>query len=139
MLVRASTFWELPWLIDRTGYDPAPGFRGLVAVGEDSRIRGFIGFDRWTPASACMHVAVDSPGSCRGLLRAAFGYLFEETGRALARAEVRAGNAASLEATRRVGFREVFRTPGGWAAGEDLVHFEMRRDECRWLKKERTS
>lgn len=137
MKVRASTFWELPWFVDRTGYDPPPGFRGLVAVGADSRIRGFIGFDRWTPASACMHVAVDSPGACRGLLRAAFVYLFQETGRVLARAEVRANNAASLEATKRVGFREVFRTLDGWAQGEDLVHFELRRDECRWLREEK--
>lgn len=134
MKVRASTFWDLAWLIDRTGYDPPPGFRGVVAVGRDGRIRGLIGFDRWTPASACMHVAVDSPGACRGLLRSSFSYLFQDAGRSLARAEVRASNAASLEATKRVGFREVFRTPDGWSAGEDLVHFEMRRDECRWLK-----
>lgn len=134
MKVRAATFWDLPWFIDRTGYDPAPSFRGLVAIGADGRIRGLIGFDRWTPSSACMHVASDSPAGCRGLLHTAFHYFFADTGRVLLRAEVRAGNSASLEATRRVGFREAHRTQDGWAQGEDLVHFEMRRDECRWLK-----
>lgn len=133
-LVRAASFWDVGWFVARTGYDAAPGFRGLVAVGRDGGIRGLIGFDRWTPASACMHVAVEVPGACRGLLRASFGYLFRSSGRVLARAEVRAGNGASLTATRRVGFREVSRTPGGWDVGEDLVHFEMRREECRWME-----
>lgn len=134
MLVRAASFWDLPWFVDRTGYDPPPSFRGLVAVGADGAIRGLIGFDRWTPASACMHVAVDRPGACRGLLRESFAYLFRHAEKSLARAEVRAGNVASLEATRRVGFRETHRAKDGWAVGEDLVYFEMRRDECRWLK-----
>jgi RimJ/RimL family protein N-acetyltransferase len=81
-----------------------------------------------------MHVAVDVPAACRGLLHSAFAYLFRDTGRLLARAEVRAGNSASMRATQHVGFREVSRTRDGWAAGEDLVQFELRREECRWLK-----
>ena len=127
---------DVSWLVSRTAYDPPPGFCGLVAVGEDGAIRGLIGFDRWTPSSACMHAAIDVPAACRGLLREAFTYLFRDTGRAVARAEVRAGNERSMRATAHLGFQETSRVVDGWAPGEDLVLFELRRGDCRWMDAE---
>jgi RimJ/RimL family protein N-acetyltransferase len=132
MRVRASTPDEARWLTERTGYQPGGDFRGIVAE-SGGAIRGLVGFDRWTPNAVSMHVAVDSPAGCRGLLRAAFGYAFLETGRTLVRGEVRASNVRALALDKHLGFREVYRVEGGWAPGEDLILLEMRRDECRWI------
>lgn len=132
MIVRAATADRHVWLAARAAYTPGPDFRAIEAVGQDGRTRAMVGFDRWTPAAAHLHVAIEAPGACRGLLRAAFAYLFGEAGRLVALATIREGHARSLRLARHLGFIETHRTPDGWAAGEALVHLEMRRDACRW-------
>lgn len=132
MRVQAAPVERHAWLAERTGYVPGPSFRALEALGEDGRVRAMVGFDFWTPASAHMHVAIEAPGACRGLLRAAFAYLFGEAGRRLALATIRESNERSLRLARHAGFVEVSRTPEGWDVGEALVHLELRRDNCRW-------
>lgn len=136
MTVRAATPEEFSHLTERTGYVPGSGFRGIVADA-GGRVVGFVGFDGWTPGAVWMHVTVDAPGACRGLLRAAFSYAFEETGRTVALGSVRAGNAASLRLAQRLGFRECGRLRDAWAPGEDVVLLEMRRESCRWLEAKR--
>lgn len=132
MAVRAATPEECALLTQRTGYAPGGGFRGIVSeVG--GRVVGLVGFDGWTPNAVWMHVAVDSPGACRELLRAAFFYAFFETGRSVALGLVRGGNGRILRLAQHLGFRETGRIRDGWAAGEDVVLLEMRRHECRWI------
>lgn len=131
-MVRAATTEEFRWLTERTGYDPGAGFRAIVQeVG--GRLVGLVGFDGWTPGAVWMHVAAEAPGACRGLLRAAFRYAFDDTGRRMALGMVRATNARSLRLAARLGFREVGRLREAWAPGEDVVLLEMRREECRWI------
>ena len=81
-------------------------------------------------------MAVDSPIAWRALLPAAFRYAFEECGKGLILAAIRASNAKSLQLTRHLGFEPVHRVADGWAEGEDMVLFEMRKAACRWLEKE---
>lgn len=133
MRVEAGTPEDCAYLTERTGYVPGSGFRSVVARRPDGSLAGFVGFDGWTPGAAWMHVATDAPGACRGLLRAAFSYVFEECGRSVALGSVRAGNARSLALAKRLGFSEVARLRDAWAPGEDVVLFEMRRESCRWI------
>lgn len=121
------------WLTERTGYAPCADFRSLVSVDDGGQVVGVVGFDRWTPGAVHMHVALDTPIAARTLLAAAFAEAFAE-GRALALGEVRASNHRSLSLARHLGFREAHRIRNGWDAGEDVVLFEMRREDCRWLK-----
>lgn len=121
------------WLSERTGYAPSADFRSLVSVDDGGRVVGVVGFDRWTPGAVHMHVALATPIAARLLLPAAFAEAFAE-GRLLALGEVRASNHRSLSLARHLGFREAHRIRNGWDAGEDVVLFEMRREDCRWLK-----
>lgn len=120
------------WFQVRTGYVPGPDFRSMVAVGEDGRIRGMVGFDGWTPNSVHMHVALDEPIAARHLLRPAFAEAFSG-GRRLVIGAVRGGNLRSLALALHLGFRKAYVMKDGWAVGEDVVLLEMRRDECRWI------
>lgn len=129
-MVLASTDASL--LASRTGYRPSAGFRSLVAIREDGSTAGMVGFDGWTPNSVHMHVALGVAAAARPLLRPAFAEAFAD-GRSMALGSVRSSNARSLRLAIRLGFREVYRVKDGWAAGEDMVLFEMRREECRWL------
>jgi RimJ/RimL family protein N-acetyltransferase len=129
--VRAAAPEEYGWLTARTGYQPGGDFRAIVA--EAGRVRGLVGFDRWTPASVHMHVALDSMAAGRPLLHSAFAYVFGQCERRLARGEVRASNLRVIALALHLGFRQAHTVKDGWEAGDDLVLLEMRREECRWI------
>ena len=124
---------EYGWLVERAGCDVTPGFKAIKAVDDAGRIHGMIGYGAWTANSCLMHIALDNPASLRSLLKWCFRYVFEQTGRGVAFATVRGTNARSLRLCKRVGFREVYRLRDAVAVGEDMVLFEMRREDCRWI------
>ena len=132
MSVRAARPEEFAYLTERTGYVPGSGFRAIVQEVR-GRVVGLVGFDGWTPGAVWMHVTTEAPGACRGLLREAFRYAFEQAGRSVALGMVRASNAPSLRLAARLGFRECGRLRDAWADGEDVVLLELRRADCRWI------
>lgn len=131
MSVRAATMGDFSWFAQRTGYVLPSNARGVV-TGPEGAPRGMVAFDTWTPNSAHAHVAIDAPGSCRTLLVEAFRYAFSAVGVLIGL--IREANAKSVRLARHLGFREISRVRDGWQAGEALLVFEMRREECRWLK-----
>lgn len=136
MRVRAALPGEYGWLCQSTGYAPASDFRAIVAVDEATgRIEGLVGYDHWMPNSVHMHVRLASP-ACRGLVRAAFEYPFQQVGCGVALGFTPAHCGEGVRLAKRLGFREAYRIREGWAVGVDTVVFEMRREECRWLSSE---
>lgn len=135
MTVRAATTSELAWIVERTSCALTPGARGLAAVDAQGRIVGMVVFDGWTESAAVMHVAFDKPIACRSLLFASFDYLFNQCGRELALGILPSHNEKALAFDKKVGFREAYRVRDGWAAGDDLVLIELRKNDCRWLRR----
>ena len=131
--VRPAPPEHIRWLTARARLDPNPGLMALEAVRGD-RIVGMVGFDGWTATSVAMHVALDEPIATRRLLKPSFGLVFYEYGKSVAIAKVLSTNKRSLDFTRALGFREVFRGKDYIDHGVDLVIHEMRRHECRWLE-----
>ena len=121
------------WLTERSGYQPAPDFRAVEATDGD-RILAMIGYDHFSPNGVQMHVAIESPTAIRSLPWAAFHYPFIQLGLGVVFGLVAADNARCMSLARRLGFRETHRIRDGYAPGVDVVIFEMRREECRWLK-----
>lgn len=107
--------------------------RTIQATDAKGRIRGVVAYDMWTPNACQAHMAADSAIAWRSLLGPAFSYPFEEAGRRLLLGIIPAHNARSVALVRRFGFREAYRVKDGWGPGDDLLVFEMRREECRWL------
>jgi hypothetical protein len=112
---------------------PSPQFRAIEAVDATGRIHAMTGFDGWTENSAGILIAIDTPAALRSLLTPTFEYVFNQCGKGLAIATVRGTNARSLKLTKHVGFTETHRIKDAVRIGEDLVLFEMRREECRYL------
>jgi RimJ/RimL family protein N-acetyltransferase len=134
MIVRAAHPSHYVWICQRAGCAPTGAFRAIEAV-DGERILAMVGYDRWSPGSVEMHVAIDDPRAVLALRRPAFSYPFEEVGVDVVWGRVRSDNEKALRLDRALGFREVFRGKGWAAPGVDAVIFEMRRAECRWLRR----
>jgi len=134
MIVRAAHPSHYLWLMKRAGCAVTGAFRAIEAVDAQGEIRAMVGYDLWTATSVWMHVAIDSPVAGRSILRPAFEYPFLEAGRDIILATVRGSNLKARRLDEHLGFREVHRVKDGIAHGEDLIMFEMRKSECRWIK-----
>src|SRR5690349_6091525 len=127
MLVRIAPREHIQWLVERAELAWTPGLAAIEAVDDKGRIHGMVGFDGEMPNALSMHVALDNPAALRRLVKAAFRVAFNVYGKGVVRAMVRGSNARSLALVTHAGFKFVFRSIDGWAKGEDLVLFEMRR------------
>ena len=124
---------EYGWIVERAGCDITPGFKAIKVVDEKGKIHGMLGFGSWTANAAMLHIALEHPLALRELLKWGSRYLFEQCGRGIALASVRANNENSLRLCRKVGFKEVYRVKDGISVGEDMVLFQMRREDCRYI------
>lgn len=132
--VREAHPSHYPWIARRTRLNVGAGFFALEAVRGDTVV-GMVGFDGWTATSVAMHVAVDEPHVLRRLIRPSFGVAFYEYGKEVAIAQVLGTNERSLRLVKGLGFREVYRGKDWVDHGVDLVLHEMRRGECRWIRR----
>lgn len=135
MLIRPATVAERYAIAFGLGAHISPDARGLVAVSKRGTVCGGVLYDGWTENSVQVHMATSTPIAWRHLLPAAFQYPFEECGRGVLLGLVRGHNVASVKMCGHLGFREAYRVRDGVALGEDIIIFELRREECRFLKR----
>lgn len=136
MSVRPAKREELAWLTARSSWVPTDAARGILRE-EAGCILSMVVFDEWTPNAARIHVAVDAPPPCKDFICAAFEYPFLEANKGVLLCTVPAHNWRCLRLVHRLGFTEQHRVTDGWETGTDLVEFEMRKENCRWLRRER--
>ena len=138
--VRPAPPEHFGWLAEQAKVVIGASFRAMEAVDAQGRILAMVGFDGWTPAAVMLHVALEHPGALRHVLRPAFGLVFDPEPRGCAKtlinATVLGDNAKSLRLVKHLGFRETHRVRDGWDRGIDIVLFEMRRQDCRWVDQE---
>lgn len=139
MIVRVAPPEHWCWIAERAQLLVGPGF-GVVEAIEDLRgaegpvrILAQVAFDGWTSNSVSLHVAVEAPIALRRLVKQCFGMAFGQFGKRVVTAMVLSTNARSLALVEHLGFREVYRGREWWAPGVDMVIFEMRREDCRYL------
>jgi RimJ/RimL family protein N-acetyltransferase len=117
-------------------YSPSEKAQGILL--EENGVLGAIAlYDHWTHNSVQMHVWAKAPRYLfnPGFLHEAFWFPFEFGKRGLAFAVTPGDNKPSLAVARALGFKEVYRIKDGWKLGTDMVIQEMRRQDCRWLRK----
>jgi hypothetical protein len=124
---------DLQWIVERTQCWLTGGARGIKCVDDSGKIRGMVAYDLWTVNSCQAHMAVDTPIAWRRLIPEVFRYPFVQAGKGVIIGAIPSINPRSMDTARSLGFRETYRVTDGWSQGEDMVLFEMRKDECRWL------
>jgi hypothetical protein len=118
--------WE--WMHKRNKLPWSSDLRVMAAMREDGSIASAVGFNAWALQSCFMHVAFDNThGLTRDLWRAAFKYPFIECGMAAVYCLIYQNNDEALSLVKKLGYREIVQTV-------DSVMFEMKFDECRWIK-----
>ena len=133
LYVRPAPKEHFAWMTQQTSWVPTGLFRAIEAIDDAGSIRGMVGFDSWTYNAVQMHIALTSPAVGRALLRPAFEYPFEQYGLGLVLGCIPEHRTRSVRLAKHLGFVETHRTREGWAPDVDLVHFEMRREQCRFL------
>lgn len=134
MIVQVAGVRGLSWIAERANLVVSPTMRAIEALDETGAIRGAIAYDGWTPNSAHLHVALETPIAARKLLRPTFRIPFEELGLGVLFAPVFSTNPRSLRLLKHLGFRIIGVMKDGWEPGTDIVMHEMRREECRYLE-----
>lgn len=117
-------------------YSRTGGFRAIGQINDYWELVACVGYDCWTPNSVQMHIWIPKPKEVsRRFFQEGFRYPFEMCRKGLVVGLTPGNNAAALHFNRRVGFKEVYRMKDAWDKGIDVVVQEMRREDCRWLRR----
>lgn len=130
-MIRAASQEEIMATVGKLPLPYSPSMRGVT--NEEAMVI----YDAWTPNAVQVHIYSPGPKSLfrKDFINEIFKYPFEQCGKDLIYS-VTPGNAeGSLAISRALGFRETYRMRNGWAVGIDMVVKEMRREECRYLRK----
>lgn len=122
------------WVAERIGCVPWVGATTLGWERDGSLVGGFV-IDRYQAhGCASMHAAGEGANwVTRPFLFAIFDYVFNQLDLKVLINTVGSGNVKSVRATRHLGFTEFARFPLAWDGEQDLILFELRRENCRWL------
>lgn len=105
-------------------------------VDEDG-IKAMVGYDNWTHTSCMMHVLSIDPAiwKSRVWLREAFSYPFIQCDKLVVLGATPSSLDRALKLAKGLGFKEFARIKDGYNVDDDMVLTEMRREDCRWIKK----
>lgn len=118
--------WE--WMHRKTNLPWSSDLRSIAAMRDDGTIGAAVAYNAWTEKGCWMHVAFDTPHSLtRELWRAAFEYPLITCGKEAVYGLTPKHLEDAVRMNRKLGFRQIAETV-------DCVMFEMRHDECRWIK-----
>lgn len=97
-------------------------------------IQGGVIFTSYTGSSCFLHVAGrNEKWITHDMLWATFDYPFVQLGCGIIYGIVREDDTHTLKFDLRIGFRELYRSPGMFPSGAGVL-LGMERAECRWLK-----
>lgn len=127
----------------KLGLHPSEDFRGVCHVIEPTDggppsmddVAVAVAYDNFVGRVCCMHTVIAHPERMlRRLVHEAFEYPFVKCDCEAVIALVDSTNEAALTFDTRLGFHEIARIPRAGLEG-DLVVLCMRREACRWLRK----
>ena len=121
------------WLEERAKVTLARDARGFEAY-RKGKLVAAVAFDSWSQ-NACMgHIVIEDPMVLRHyFLQVCLTFAFEHADRGVMIALVAGSNTKSIKFCKHMGFTELSRIREGYSRGVDLILFEMRKKNCRWL------
>lgn len=108
--------------------------RGIIAFKGD-KIAAAVAVHDWTPNACFMHWIIEDPMAIRhGLFQKVADWIFNETGRGIIYGKITHTNSKSIRLAKHIGFEQIARLKDGFKEGVDFLVFEMKKENCRWLK-----
>ena len=118
--------WE--WMHSKTNLPWSSDLRCIAAMRDDGTIASAVAYNAWTENACWMHVAFDGKhGLTRALWRAAFEYPLVTCGKKAVYGLTPKHLSEAVSMNEKLGFKRIAETI-------DCVMFEMKADECRWIK-----
>jgi len=113
--------------------------RGLAAESDDGKVYIICILDSWTAGSVQMHINVFSPIGFRDytFINEVFTFAFITADRLTAILVIGEDNVKAINLANRLGFKDLAHISDGHAPGVDSVLYEMRKADCKWLKRNR--
>ena len=126
------------WVAERVGRSTPWVKDGALGLEKDGELVAGIVLDSFVPGvRASMHCAgTGKYWLNRDFLFACFDYAFRHCDLKVLVNYVSAENPDSLRFTKHIGFTEIARVRQGWDGKDDMVLFQLHRDDCRWLNTE---
>jgi hypothetical protein len=129
--IRAARYDEILAVAAKLPYPVSPNCRAIRNDG------AMVIYDGWTPNAVQVHVYSVGPRYLfdKHFLREVFWYPFVQCNKGKLFVVTPASSKESLAVSRALGFRETYRMKDGWDVGVDMVLKEMRKEDCRWIKR----
>lgn len=122
-------FPELAWLEQKLHLTLTRNAKGFAAW-DRGTVVGVVAYDLWTANSCHAHMCVLKPIAWRRLVPLVFTAPFETRGVLIG--VIAQSNIRSRTLAVHFGFKETHRIRDGALAGDDLVVYEMRKEDCRY-------
>jgi len=121
------------WIEKHIECIPMADTKGIVAL-DRGTIVGAVVLDTWSHNSVQVHLGATNPMVWRrGLHVEGMRYVFETCDRGIILGLTPASNRIAIRFNKHIGFKPVYRIRDGFRKGEDLILFEMRKEDCRYL------
>lgn len=111
-------------------------FQAIGRVGSAGNLIGVVAFNNFVGNVCSIHIAGDGNWVSREFIKAVFEYPFKQLSIKALIAPVPDNNYKAMRFDTHFGFKVVHTVKDGWEDGVDLHFLEMRREDCRWLKRE---
>ena len=123
-------------LLKEIGVQPSADQQSILWANPETKvIEWCIGFTNFIGKTCQIHVVnFNKKYTPRKLLWATFDYPFRQLGLESLIGIVNSNNEQAMKYDQNLGFKEVHRFVGLHDNGGDIVIFEMKKDECRFVK-----
>ena len=123
-------------LLKEIGVQPSADQQAIFWANPDTKvIEWCIGFTNFIGKTCQIHVVnFNKKYTPRKLLWATFDYPFRQLGLESLIGIVNSNNEQAMKYDQNLGFKEVHRFAGLHDDGGDIVVFELKKDECRFIK-----
>jgi len=138
MIIRAlhiPTDWD--WVKEHIPLALSETTKGVVCEHEGKLLAATI-CEKWTDTSVQAHIICQDMRALKhGFHNECFNYIFNQCGREKIIGTVPSDNKKALKINKHLGCKEIFRIEDAFSKGVDAVVFELHRNDCIYLKKDK--
>lgn len=125
------------WVNQQVGILQVEDMSGIMAIDADTnQTVGACIFDNWTSNSVQSHFMLTNPLLLKhGFIEECFDYAFNHSDKKFIYGFIPGDNEKAIKLNLHMGFTEILRLPEAFRDGVDYVVMELKRENCKYLRK----